>query len=373
LSRRQALALAGGTVAAALVASAPGRRVMAAPTDYGITIRPRDTWAGDTRPPVGELGPEDVRFLLVHHTASANGADPIGTMRGVYDFHTSADKGWPDVAYNFFIDQNGVVYEARTGSLTGPVAASATGGNQGFAQLVCLLGDFTAQNPTDAALASLNSTLAWLADRYGLDTTPGAQTTFTSRGSNRWPAGTEVTAAIVSGHRDMSQTACPGDTFYPYLVANVQREVHALRSPTSSAPPTDPPTDPAPTDPTPTDRSATPSTTAPAPAATTAPAPPATEPAPTGAATSTPDTTVPATVATGSVVVPPASSVDEAPAPATTRRDSSNATALAVAAGASVLVGAGAVYVGVRGRHDGSSEPSSDEPGPSADDRDAPV
>ena len=95
------------------------------------------------------------------------------------------------------------------------VEASATGGNQGFAQLVCLLGDFTSRNPTDAQLRSLNSTLAWLADRYGLDTSLGSTASFTSRGSNKWSAGSQVTAAIISGHREMSATACPGDTFFP--------------------------------------------------------------------------------------------------------------------------------------------------------------
>lgn len=176
------------------------------------------------------MSPETALFLLVHHTASANGADPVTTMQSAYNFHTGPERGWPDVAYNFFIDQFGVVWEGRFGSLDGPVEASATGGSQGFAQLVCLLGDFTAVLPTAAALASLELTLAWLADRYDIDTRPGATVTFTSRGSNRWPAGTDVSAATISGHRDMSQTACPGDTFYPYLVSNVPAAVDALRS-----------------------------------------------------------------------------------------------------------------------------------------------
>ena len=196
----------------------------------GLLVRPRSSWAGDSRPPTGPLSPETPLFLLVHHTASANGADPVATMRSAYDFHTGPDRGWPDVAYNFFIDQFGVVWEGRFGSLDGPVEASATGGSQGFAQLVCLLGDFTAVLPTAAAVASLELTLAWLADRHDIDTRPGATVTFTSRGSNRWPAGTEVSAATISGHRDMSQTACPGDTFYPYLVSNVPAAVDALRS-----------------------------------------------------------------------------------------------------------------------------------------------
>ncbi len=109
------------------------------------------------------------------------------------------------------------MFEARAGSLGGAVVADATGGSQGFAQLVCLLGDFTNTMPSNEAITSLTRVLAWLADRHGVATTPGSIVSFISRGSNKWPAGTEVTAATISGHRDMSETTCPGDTFYPFV------------------------------------------------------------------------------------------------------------------------------------------------------------
>lgn len=339
MSRRAALSLAGG--AAVAVAGGMGQRVAArAPAE--LTIQPRAVWAGDERPPVGELRGEDVRFLLVHHTASANGADPIGTMRGVYNFHTSPEKGWPDVAYNFFIDQNGVVYEARTGSLAGPVEASATGGSQGFAQLVCLLGDFTSQNPTGPALASLNATLAWLADRYSLDTSNGAQTTFVSRGSNRWPEGSTVTAATISGHRDMSQTACPGDTFYPYLVANVQREVDGLRS--AAVATTTTTTEP------PASTTSVPATTSTTVAPTTTAVPAEVDVTTSSAAplTTAPTDVTPTTGApTGEELETAGTAVASSDA---TGRDSSNGTAVAVAAGAGAVALAAALFVGIRGR-----------------------
>ena len=59
--------------------------------------------------------------------------------------HTGASKGWPDVAYNFFIDRHGTVWEGRAASLEGPVMPDATGGSQGFAQLCCFVGDHTAE------------------------------------------------------------------------------------------------------------------------------------------------------------------------------------------------------------------------------------
>ena len=216
----------------------------------GLDIVPRKVWGAGLEP-TGPMPPETVQFLLVHHTAGPNqySADSVAEqLRGVYRFHTGPEKKWPDVCYNFFVDRYGVVWEGRDGSIAGPVTADATGGSQGFAQLVCLLGDFTSIMPTPEALASTVRVLAWMADRYGLDTTPGATATFVSRGSNRWPAGDVVTALTVSGHRDMTNTACPGDTLYPVVHDDMQRLVTQVRSTSSgTTPPTTvesvPPTD----------------------------------------------------------------------------------------------------------------------------------
>ncbi len=257
-SRRDTLRSALGGSLLAFAATRAGRRdgaaVRARPLEGtqvadGLVILPRSAWADAGRQPVRAMEPEDVRFLLVHHTASGNeyGLDGVvPVLRGAYDLHTGPDKGFADIAYNFLIDRFGTVWEGRAGSLAGPVTADATGGSQGFAQLVCLIGDFTSVMPSPEALDSLTRTLAWLADRSALDTAPGAFTSFVSRGSNRWSSGTEVVAATISGHRDMSSTACPGDTFYPVVHDQLQATVHAFRA--ASAPAvTDPPSTPAPT------------------------------------------------------------------------------------------------------------------------------
>src|SRR5688500_10190272 len=45
---------------------------------YGLEIRPRAAWGAFLPPagPMAEEAPGDVRFLLVHHTASANEYEP---------------------------------------------------------------------------------------------------------------------------------------------------------------------------------------------------------------------------------------------------------------------------------------------------------
>ncbi len=196
------------------------------------TIRPRSDWA-EGLPPVGPLEVEDeVRFLLVHHTASPNTYsenEVVDQIRGFYRFHTGPTKGWPDVAYNFFVDRFGGIWEAREGSLTQPVRGDATGGSQGFAVLCSLIGDYTETPMSDAQQQSLTQLLAWLSELYGVDTKPGTQTNFISRGSNKWPEGSEVATATIAGHRDMSQTSCPGDAVYDVIQNQLPTEVTSVR------------------------------------------------------------------------------------------------------------------------------------------------
>ena len=200
----------------------PPRPAVAATPDAvevlpGLWIRPREAWGADL-PPKGPIVAEDARFLLVHHTASAsNYSSARQVIRNVYSFQTGAAKGWNDVCYQFFIGRDGDVWEGRAGALAGPVMADATGGSQGFAQLICLLGDFSRQPPTQAALDSLIKVLAWLSGRYAIDIATGSAATFVSRGSQRWSAGTNITTPPIAGHRDMSYTECPGSALYDLL------------------------------------------------------------------------------------------------------------------------------------------------------------
>ena len=212
-------AVAAATVVPGLARAAPaGPAVPAVEILPGLSIFPRDVW-GAQLPPVGPIATETPQFFLVHHTASSNSyTSAVSLIQATYAFHTSSAKGWSDVCYEFFIGRDGDVWEGRAGALTGPVVADATGGSQGFAQLICLLGDFTAQLPTPAAMTVARQ-------RPGLARSAGTRST-----SRRMPRrrscrgarsggrpGTVVTTHTISGHRDMSYTECPGDALYPLL------------------------------------------------------------------------------------------------------------------------------------------------------------
>ncbi|CAB4861518.1 unannotated protein [freshwater metagenome] len=228
--------IAGGLLAAAALTSSSERPAAAAPPPPvevmpGLFVNPRDAWGADL-PPKYAIQPETPQFLLVHHTDSPNNYGSGGArevIRTAYAWHTSRTKGWADVCYEFFVDHDGVVWEGRAGALAGPVMADATGGSQGFAQLVCLIGSFTTVDPTPAMIDSLVRVLAWLAIRYGIDTYPDATTSFISRGSQIYRAGTLVTTPTIAGHRDMSYTECPGDHVYSLLTTGLRDRVNLQR------------------------------------------------------------------------------------------------------------------------------------------------
>lgn len=202
------------------------------PVAPGLDINPRDGWA-DAAPtgPLETEAPGDARFLLVHHTASSNDYQPdevVAQLRSFYRFHTGPEKQWPDIAYNILIDRFGGVWEGRAGSLDAPIKGSATGGSQGYALLTCLIGNHDEAPPTSEALASLQRVLAWLAEREAIDIAPGAETSFVSRGSNRWPEGSTVTTPTITGHRSMSNTTCPGQFVDELLASTIIPGAYSL-------------------------------------------------------------------------------------------------------------------------------------------------
>lgn len=291
----------------------------------GFAVLPRSAWAGDL--PAGRIPPEpDVRTLVVHHTVDANahGPDDVVTLlRRIHGFHTGPEKGWPDVAYNFFVDRFGRVWEGRAGSLAGAVAGDATGGSQGFDQKCAFLGDHRTEPPTPEATDAMASLLAMLADRHGIDTAPGATATFASRGSNRHPAGAVVTVPTITGHRTVSQTACPGDAGMTLVDDVLPVAVSARRQVASTT-----------------------TTTAPA-TTTTAPAPATPTPAPEIAA-SPPTTadTMPSTTWAGADSGTPRA----APPTAVTQDQGSDRRSAALPAGVAAIAALGAGILALRAR-----------------------
>jgi hypothetical protein len=200
-------------------------------------------WSKGTATPL--FAPDQV--LTVHHTAGSN--DPnqnyANTVLAIEQYHVLTD-GYSDIAYQYLIDPNGMVYEGRYSGHTSTSCLSAGGDGSDFAHRtsddavvtgahvggyntgnlgIALLGCFDSTNatcqpgtygpndtvPTPAAMTALQELLAKLTTRHGLN--PTGTTTY-SNGTN-----TKVGVPIITGHRDWDATACPGDNVYSQLSA----------------------------------------------------------------------------------------------------------------------------------------------------------
>lgn len=169
----------------------------------------------------------ETRAGFVHHTATTNRytrQQAPSIVRGIYRYHTRT-RGWDDVGYNILVDRFGRIYEGRAGGLhRSVIGAHARGFNaQSFG--VSVLGSFDHATPPDAALDAVARITAWKFDVHGINADPAATVVLSSGGSTRYPRGSAARLHTLSGHRDVSSTACPGQRTYqglPHLRRMVQ-------------------------------------------------------------------------------------------------------------------------------------------------------
>jgi len=152
-----------------------------------------------------------LRKLVVHHTDMAikdydqNGVvdslDYQAGVRAIYYFHTIT-RDWGDIGYNYLIDPDGTIYEGRAGGdlAIGAHSLCKNNGSLGIA----LLGTFTENLPTQAALMSLQSLLEAKGKEYNIDL----------QGSSVF-LGSLIPNVV--GHKDVRATNCPGDALYALL------------------------------------------------------------------------------------------------------------------------------------------------------------
>jgi len=170
-----------------------------------------------------------VDAVVVHHTVNANDyteTEAPSIVRSIYAFHVRG-RGYDDIAYNLLVDRFGRVFEGRAGGFRDrAIKGSHTGGfNQGTLG-VAMIGQTDEAAPAPALADAVARVAAWAADRWGFD--PRRQTTLTSKGSSRYPNGRRVTVPRLLGHRDLSNTACPGRFAYPMLPDLRERAWHLL-------------------------------------------------------------------------------------------------------------------------------------------------
>ncbi|MDO8211351.1 N-acetylmuramoyl-L-alanine amidase [Conexibacter sp. CPCC 206217] len=204
------------------------RTAQAAPGERPEIV-PRSAWdPTNACPPRAAPRYGRVDFSVVHHTESLTSYSRAGAaamVLAICRFHRNGN-GWLDIGYNLLVDRFGTVYEGRAGGVEQPVIGAQAGGWNSVSTGVAVIGSFSSRPPPAAAQEALTRVLAWKLSLAGVPATGTIARTSSGGDENRWPSGTNVRFARVSGHRDADSTDCPGGALYA-LLPRLRAEVAA--------------------------------------------------------------------------------------------------------------------------------------------------
>ncbi|MFI6703648.1 N-acetylmuramoyl-L-alanine amidase [Streptomyces sp. NPDC050509] len=181
-----------------------------------------------------------IKAALVHHTVTGNNSytqeQVPEIINGIYVQHILV-LGYGDFPYHFVVDRFGGIWEGRKGSIEmrpgtgipGILGGHASGFNTNTFG-VATLGNFEPNSseggedtgpdpkPSEAMTRSLADLLAWKAGQYQLK--PEGSTQLVSAGgggTNPHPVGAVLDVPVISSHKDVNVTACPGGKLYEML------------------------------------------------------------------------------------------------------------------------------------------------------------
>ncbi|XP_017272192.1 N-acetylmuramoyl-L-alanine amidase [Kryptolebias marmoratus] len=131
-------------------------------------------------------------FMYIHHTNTPSAPcltfeQCSADMRSMQRFHQE-DRGWDDIGYSFVAGSDGHIYEGRGWHQQG----AHTLGHNSKGYGVSFIGDYSARLPSQHSMGLVREQLA----------------------SCAVGGGRLAPSFAVQGHRDVVNTACPGDAFY---------------------------------------------------------------------------------------------------------------------------------------------------------------
>lgn len=177
------------------------------------------------------------KAVTIHHTDGTNAYtcdQSASIVRGIYQYH-AVTNGWGDIGYNALVDKCGTIFEGRKGGLDVPVIGAHAGGFNTYTFGISMMGDYSTIAPPAATQESVSALAAWkLATSYR---DPRGSTVLVSTGSgtSKYPAGTAVTLPTIFAHRDVGNTACPGDAGYGQM-ENIRSRVVTLAGSWTTSP-----------------------------------------------------------------------------------------------------------------------------------------
>lgn len=135
--------------------------------------------------------PHTIDKLTLHHSATPHSAeDDLGQKLRNMQAWGERDRDWFDIPYHFIIDSDGSVFEARDYHYVGD---TNTRYNPTGHFLINCYGNYSAAEPNEAQLESIANLMAWATAEY------------------------DIEPLVIYGHKDLAQTACPGDNLYRYI------------------------------------------------------------------------------------------------------------------------------------------------------------
>lgn len=132
-----------------------------------------------------------IERITIHHggVVFKKDQDPVAYLKHLQEW-SRKEKGWMDIPYHFLIAPDGRIFEGR--NIKYPGDTNTTYDPRGHA-LICVLGNFEEQQPTEKQLKAL----AWLSAKLSLQY--------------------HVPLDRIKGHKDYAETLCPGKNLYKYL------------------------------------------------------------------------------------------------------------------------------------------------------------
>lgn len=157
------------------------------PEELGVVKREQWGWQSGE----GTLPEHSVKRITIHHGGVDFPADkdPVGYLSDLQQWSRS-EKKWIDIPYHFMIDLKGTIYEARRIHLPGDTNTDYD--VRGHA-LICVMGNYENQVLSHQQLNALIKITTFLANEFN------------------------VLTDSIKGHKDYTETLCPGKDLYKYL------------------------------------------------------------------------------------------------------------------------------------------------------------
>jgi hypothetical protein len=137
--------------------------------------------------------PHKITMITLHHAGDPKPMtpqdDPVKNLRGLQSWGEK-DKNWWDVPYHFIVALDGAIYEGRDWHYLGE---TNTKYDQTGHFLIMVMGNYEIQEPGEAQIKAVTDLMAWGVQEF------------------------KVPLDKIYGHRDLTETLCPGKYLYPYL------------------------------------------------------------------------------------------------------------------------------------------------------------